>query len=748
MKNNCSNTIQLMIALLTCYSISRAQPCLLDASHVTARKVQPIDMQAKDPSGNTLGVNNTWFEKNGRPWFPLMGEIHYTRVPEQDWENGILKMKSAGLSVIATYVFWNEHETSPGVWDWTKNRNLRRFIELCATHNMHVWLRIGPWCHGEQLHGGFPEWIQMMKGSRSNDPGYIAAATSLFNQIGAQTKGMFFKEGGPVIGTQLENEYASGQAAHISKLKQIALQSGICPVYWSVTANTVFDDKKMEVIPLQGSYCYRGWERAGGGPTADFLYGNDQWIMTDALGKVYYDLSLFPRGLCEQGAGSQMTNVNRFVVDPHVEAAHMQNQLGRGMNMIGYYMFHGGTQTPGLKEPGYPESYDFQSPVGEYGLIRPSYQHLKQLHHFINDFGTELAQMQFVEPANAVRDPLNTKDIRYAARIKDNSGFLFLCNTQVRVAMPGKQVTMQVKLANQTITFPSILVKAQTTLILPFNITINDVRIKYATAQPLAKIESGNATTLFVVKPEGIDPEMAVDRSTLHTNGNDTGLHKIKLRENVPVQLIAATGKILTVILLSAEDAQHSWRARMNNKNVLLITDADVLIKGTSIQMQQTKPSFTLKVYPKGAVSFARDDPELTRSTSGMFDVFDYHAKAYTPVAQKKFVSQKRAVVTLPTHLPENVSDVLLQVDYLGGSCNMLQNGRLISDNLFNGTPWLIATRSFSKTASLEFEINDWQDGITGVDHAIVKQVKSKGSRFNQIKIIPQYELNFNLLAR
>ncbi|MGN6439394.1 MAG: beta-galactosidase [Agriterribacter sp.] len=740
MKNNFMKIVQVLILLLIGYYTSRAQVCVLDASHIRAKTIKPIDMHGKDPKGNTLAVNNTWFEKNGQPWFPLMGEIHYTRVPEQEWESGILKMKSAGLSVIATYVFWNEHETSPGIWNWTKNHNLRRFIELCAAHNMYVWLRIGPWCHGEQLHGGFPNWIETMKGKRSNAPEYLAAATHLFHQVGEQTKGMFFNDGGPVIGVQLENEYASGQAAHISSLKQIALQSGIRPVYWSVTANTVFDDKKMEVIPLQGSYCYRGWERAGGGPTADFLYGNDQWIMTDALGKVYYDLSLFPRGLCEQGAGSQMTNANRFVVEPHVEAAHMQNQLGRGMNMIGYYMFYGGTQTPGLKEPGYPESYDFQAPVGEYGLIRPSYHRLKQLHHFINDFGSELAQMQFVEPANVIKDPLNTSGVRYAARVKENSGFLFLCNTQVRVAMPDKQVTMQVKLAGETIVFPSILLKGQTTLILPFNITVNDVRIQYATAQPLAKIEHEGATTLFLVKPDGVDPEIAVDLSTVRKKGTKAGLQKVTLKENSPLQFVSTTGKKLNVVLLSAEEAQHSWRARIGNKNVLLISDADLVIKEASLQMQQTKPEYMLKVYPAGAVSFAGGH---IRSRAGVFDLFKYNLAPYTPLVRQQAVSTKQMNLVLPTHLPENVSDVLLQIDYLGSSCNMLQEGKLVSDHLFNGMPWTIATRHFLKAAPVTFQIKEWQEHITGVDTALVNQIRNSGSMFKQIKAIPQYSIEW-----
>lgn len=418
----------------------------IDASQLSKGNLLHLPMKGSNPDGTILSVNNYYFEKDGKPWFPVMGEFHYNRVQPQYWKEELLKMKSGGLSIVSTYVFWNEHETSPDVWDWAANRDLRMFIEAAQSAGLFVWLRIGPWCHGEQLYGGHPEWVHKMKEKRSNNTVYLAGVKKIFDQIGKQTNGLYFKDGGPIIGVQLENEYAAGQSEHISKLKEIAQTSRNNPVYWTVTANTVFDENKMEVIPLQGAYPYRGWEKGGGGATLDFLYGNDQWIMTNALGRVYYDINKFPKGLCEQGAGSQMTYENRFIVEPHIIEAHLQNQIGRGMNLVGYYMFHGGTQTRRLKEAGYPESYDFQAPIDEFGRLRPSYKHLKILHHFINDFGADIADMQVVSPENLVQDANNIKDLRYTTRTNGKNGFLFLCNAQVRVPMPDKQVSVQIKL--------------------------------------------------------------------------------------------------------------------------------------------------------------------------------------------------------------------------------------------------------------------------------------------------------------
>lgn len=731
--------IIIVFSYLALAGIAHAQTYEIDASQQTETELKLIPFSGANPQGIKLSANNRFFLKNDKPWFPIMGEMHYNRVPPQDWESGILKMKSAGLSIVATYVFWNEHETAPGVWDWKGNCNLKKFVELCAKHGMYVWLRIGPWDHGEQLYGGHPNWIATMKGIRSNAPAYIDAATKLFNQIGAQVKGMFFKDGGPIIGTQLENEYASGQAAHITKIKQMAVDAGIHPVFWSVTANTVFDQDKMEVLPLQGSYCYRGWERGGGGPTADFLYGDDQWIMGDALGKLYYDPARFPRGLCEQGAGSQMTLRNRFVVEPQVEEAHLQNQVGRGMNLIGYYMFHGGTQTPGLKEqPGYPESYDFQAPVGEFGIIRPSYNYLKILHHFINDFGTTLAAMPQVEPTNPVRDVRNTNDLRYIVRTKDNSGFLFLMNTQVRVPMPDKTVNVNVKLKNETIHFPSVFLKGQTNLLLPFNLKLNDILIKYATAQPIAKIEQGNTTTLFLMQPENNKPVIAIDGNTLKGKASTEIL---KLEPGVALHLTGKTGGQLVVITLTRKEAENSWRTTINGKEALIITNADLVNTGKKLQLQQVhNPVFDFEIYPGNVGSFAKNKHIISRKST-LYRHYSLSVKPYTSNIQPQII-QDNANVAIPAFLPGQVNDLLLKIQYLGGSATATQNEKLLSDNLFNGMPWLFSIKNYLGKDALKFTAQKWSDNITGIDSELVQKVKSKGSVIEKIEVIPQYKID------
>ncbi|MDD6816952.1 MAG: beta-galactosidase, partial [Prevotellaceae bacterium] len=76
-----------------------------------------------------------WDEKSlifdGKRVVPVMGEIHYSRLPENEWSEEIEKMKEGGVTMIATYVFWNHIEEQEGIFDWHGQRNLRLFIEKC-----------------------------------------------------------------------------------------------------------------------------------------------------------------------------------------------------------------------------------------------------------------------------------------------------------------------------------------------------------------------------------------------------------------------------------------------------------------------------------------------------------------------------------------------------------------------------------------------------------------------------------------
>ncbi|MBQ8936157.1 MAG: beta-galactosidase, partial [Bacteroidaceae bacterium] len=118
-----------------------------------------LSAQSALPLGAAVSWDRHSLLFDGRRVCPVMGEIHYSRVPAQEWPAEVRKMREGGVTIIATYVFWNHIEELENQFDWSGQRDLRRFLEVCKAEGMPVVLRIGPWCHGEVRNGGLPDWL-------------------------------------------------------------------------------------------------------------------------------------------------------------------------------------------------------------------------------------------------------------------------------------------------------------------------------------------------------------------------------------------------------------------------------------------------------------------------------------------------------------------------------------------------------------------------------------------------------------
>ncbi|HKO19419.1 MAG TPA: beta-galactosidase, partial [Acidobacteriaceae bacterium] len=400
-------------ALLLTMSVAEAGPVSGPSAALVVRADKPYRVPgpadykvqyATDPQGHTLGINERYLTLDGNPWLPVMGEFHYTRVPESQWDEEILKMKAAGVQIVSTYVFWIHHEEIEGQFDWSGRRDLRRFVEICARHGMYVWLRIGPWDHGEVRNGGFPDWLLKKVSAqylRRDDPLFLGYVNKLYAAIAGQAKGLLWDEGGPIIGVQLENEYSlrgsgAGQP-YILALKKLALSNGFRVPFYSVTGWDNAVVPKGAVVAVFGGYPDAPWDASlhqlPPEEVYEFRFGSRVSGNMGAIGANHKtqetESNGYPFMTAEMGGGVQDTYHRRPVIDADDVAAMMPVMLGSGVNLYGTYMFQGGINPNGklttLQESqvtGYPndlpiKTYDFQAPLSAFGQERESFRKLK-----------------------------------------------------------------------------------------------------------------------------------------------------------------------------------------------------------------------------------------------------------------------------------------------------------------------------------------------------------------------------------
>ena len=470
--------------------------------------INHLNMGGKNPKGEEINVTSRYFTRNGKPWIGVMGEFHFSRYSRENWHRELAKMKAGGITIVSTYLFWIYHEEIEGKMDFGGDNDIRAFIEECKDVGLDVVIRIGPWAHGECRNGGFPDWLLKKDYKlRDNNEEYLAVVKKWYQSIYNEVKGLFYKDGGNIIAVQIENEFVDN-AEHLAKLKEIAVECGfIAPIYTVTGWNSASGAKIPvdEVVPVFGGYCEAPWENHMNRllPSPHYFFNrmrNDSAIGTDLIAKTQSDgwqlpYERYPFATCELGGGIEVTHHRRTIIKPMDIYAVSLVKLGDGNNLVGYYMYHGGTNKIGelstfneTKATGYPNdypilSYDFQAPLSEYGEVREQYGLLNMLHMFVNDFGEEFAPMIAVDSANSVAAD-DTNSLRYGMRTNGKSGFVFVNHYQRLTELADIENAV---ISAENVEFPPIDVKGEVSFFMPFNMKMGDSVLEYATAQPLCK---------------------------------------------------------------------------------------------------------------------------------------------------------------------------------------------------------------------------------------------------------------------
>ncbi|MNO27040.1 Beta-galactosidase precursor [compost metagenome] len=774
---------------------------------IAPKEIYPASLRlgGTNPQGDKISFTNYYMELNGKPYFAVCGEFHYSRYPEDCWETEIRKMKISGINIVATYIFWNHHEEIEGIFEWEGNRNLRRFVELCARNGMYVILRVGPFCHGEVRNGGLPDWLFGRSFDvRSNDEGYLHYVRRLFQEIGAQAAGQMFKDGGPVAGIQLENEFNAAAALweltakqgdeylsgglgggagseHMRLLKKYAIEAGmIAPIYTSTGwgAAPFLED---EVLPLYGGYAYTPWSISGQNPdqkpTPEYVFVNyhNEAAETGEFNPPYAKTK-YPFACCEMGGGMQTWYLSRFQVEPESVMAMSLMKIAGGCNFVGYYMFHGGTNPVGktgyLNESTTPRiTYDFQAPIGEFGQIRNSAHLLRPLHYFLHRFGERLAPMATVLPLGAESiAPEDAHTLRYAVRTDGRAGFLFVNNYQDHAEMDTHEdVRFAVRLAEDTIEFPRkspLTVRQNASFIFPFNFALDGLNLRYATAQPVTLVESAVAATYFFSMPKGMDGEFRIDAhegiagvsADAGTVEKDTENHYTVLIPHDRPGMIRITQEGAREIRIYAMDAQEAsmlWEMEDGGLPRILFSEIPPVQTGEGIEFFSSgQSSFSFREYAGGPAAPAKWTTahvacSIAQHRGKWFHSYDLELPAKEVRLETRKIHDHKLALGFAPSVLEGVEEVLLSIEYTGNVGYAFAAGRLFHDHFYNGAPWeigLFRFRDMLKGGEIILETTPLRRGVTTVAAdaamAVEKQFHGEATAvFHSVTAVPVYRV-------
>jgi hypothetical protein len=692
------------------------------------------------PNGDRISVSRSSLERNGKPWFGISGEFHFSRYDERYWRDELIKIRMGGVNVVSTYVFWNFHEEIRGEFDWTGRKNLRAFVGLCGSLGLFVIARIGPWCHGEVRNGGFPDWLYGQPWElRSNDPGYLERVAILYGQIGMQLSGLLFKDGGPVIGVQLENEHMHAGApwemttgisdewqtsgrdggAHILKLKELARSAGLEVPLYTATAWGGASAPVPEVLPLWGGYAFQPWIFYGDAvehpATPEYIFRN---YRSNAVPKTYnfepsYKPEDYPYACCEMGGGMECFYRYRFVLEPEsVEAMALVKTAG-GCNFLGYYLYHGGTNprgrlTPFLNEHAVPRlSYGYQAPLGEFGRPRGQYAMLKPIHFFLHDFGEKLCPMTTSLPEGAEDGgPTDFSRLRFACRSSGASGFLFVCNYQDHAeARPHAGVSVSLeKVDGAVLRVPregGFSVGRNVSFMLPFGFDLEGLELEYATVQPVSRIEAEGEPWFVFFKPEGVEAELAfasAERVVIETleglvdpSSGGAGVVRLPGAGTAAFRATGADRGHRGILVLSRVDALELWMIGSGKDRRLVISSSVVLEDGPDVRFEhEGNGEVGARVFPPLPSSAALGKAVARTGREGLWEAFRVRPEARSLSLGIERRSSRVALVSVEPGSLEGLKQAFLLVDYSGDIGNAYIGDELVADDFSNGAPWEI----------------------------------------------------------
>ncbi|XP_023734592.1 beta-galactosidase 6 [Lactuca sativa] len=423
---------------------------------------------------------------DGQRTILFSGSIHYARSTPDMWPSLIAKAKQGGLDAIQTYVFWNLHEPQPGQYDFSGRNDVISFIKQVQQQGLYVSLRIGPFIEAEWTYGGLPFWLHDVPGivfRTNNEPFKLYMqnfTTKIVNMM--KEENLFASQGGPIILSQIENEYQNVEGSFHDDGRQYVNWTATMAVGQNTNEPWMMckqDDAPDPVInTCNGMRCEETW-KGPNSPNKPSLWTENWTSFLQGFGDDAYLRS----------AEDLAFHTTLFIIK---------------MNgtFVNYYMYHGGTNFGHTSAAFIITGYYDQAPLDEYGIIRqPKFGHLKEMH---------AALKQSLQPllyGDLAIEHLGEKQDAYVYTRTSGECAAFLLNNDNRESV-------NVAFRNMHYTLPptsiSILPDCRTVV---FNTAMVNTQVSTRAMQPIIRFTSAEQWEEFTE----VIPEF--DQTSLRFNG-------------------------------------------------------------------------------------------------------------------------------------------------------------------------------------------------------------------------------------
>ena len=176
-----------------------------------------------------------FYTQDGQFWLdeqPLLiqaGELHYFRIPPDQWRHRLGLLQAAGFNTLATYIPWLWHQPEIGAFELAPSdldghshpmRDLAGFLDMATEMGFLIIARPGPYIMAETINEGIPPWVfntypqaafisqdgQTQNIASYMHPDFLACVRSWYRDVFKVLTPRQVTRGGNIIMVQLDNE--------------------------------------------------------------------------------------------------------------------------------------------------------------------------------------------------------------------------------------------------------------------------------------------------------------------------------------------------------------------------------------------------------------------------------------------------------------------------------------------------------------------------------------------------------------
>ncbi|EGX95058.1 beta-galactosidase, putative [Cordyceps militaris CM01] len=525
----------------------------------------------------------TWDDKSlfirGERALMFSGEFHPFRLPVPSLYLDVFqKIKAMGFNMVSFYVDWALLEGKPGEFRAHGIFSLEPFFEAATKAGVYLLARPGPYINAEVSGGGYPGWIQRIKGVlRTDAPDYLEATNNYMANIGAIIAKAQITNGGPVILFQPENEYSGASVSPFPNKKYMqyvidqARKSGI-------------------VVPLIDNDSYPGGTGAPGTGEGEVdIYGFDSYplgfdcghpdlwpagnLPTD-LHETHMRLSPSTPFSIVEFQGGSYDPFGGFGFDQCYKLLNHEfsrvfdkNNLAAGVNIFNIYMIFGGTNWGNLGHPNGYTSYDYGASIREDRYIgREKYSEMKLEAQFMRVSPSILQ----ATPGNVTTGVYSdSKDIAITPMLSNKTGSYFLArhadyqsrdSTSYTFKLPTSQGTLYIPQLGGKLTLSGRDSKFHVT-----DYAVGDHTLLYSTAEIMTWKKSDNRTLVILYGGLGELHEFALKNAIGVDNAYGSQMDYKQRNSSVIVQFTPTPERQvicfgdLTIFMLDRNSAYNYW---------------------------------------------------------------------------------------------------------------------------------------------------------------------------------------------